>query len=275
MNGIGWAIIILLLLIIVSLLLFIIYSVLFQARWLMWIINKINSKALFYFSIKTKIIALTVDDAPSNQTQEFLDLFKRYGVHVTFFIIGERVNGREEKMKRIIEEGHEIGNHTYYDEPSFKNTKEEFEDKLRRTDEVMKPYSLNQRYRWFRPGSGIPSSFMYDSLEKYGYKMVIGSCHAFDAQIKNCSYTSFILKHGICNGDIVIVHDREYTLPEVEGFLEYCKDKKIQIMSLGEMCDYMNDLQNEEINSTIHKPILPHSFPTPESHSQSINEYLH
>lgn len=62
----------------------------------------------------TKIAALTFDDGPSDvYTEEILDGLKERGVKASFFLIGKNIEGREDLVKRMDEEGHLIGNHTY------------------------------------------------------------------------------------------------------------------------------------------------------------------
>ena len=59
-------------------------------------------------------IALTFDDGPHPQyTPLILDILKEYNVHATFFLIGENAERNPELVRRILREGHEIGNHTY------------------------------------------------------------------------------------------------------------------------------------------------------------------
>ncbi len=58
-------------------------------------------------------IALTFDDGPSKETEKVLDILKKYSVKATFFIWGQRIKGRESIIKRMINEGHELANHTY------------------------------------------------------------------------------------------------------------------------------------------------------------------
>ncbi len=61
-----------------------------------------------------KTAYLTFDDGPSGQTAIVLDILKEEGIHATFFLIGEQITKeREEIVKRIVEEGHTIGLHTY------------------------------------------------------------------------------------------------------------------------------------------------------------------
>lgn len=59
-------------------------------------------------------IALTFDDGPHPvYTEELLDGLKERGIHATFFVIGKNIEGNEELIQRMAEEGHLIGNHTY------------------------------------------------------------------------------------------------------------------------------------------------------------------
>ena len=59
------------------------------------------------------MLALTFDDGPSDHTNRLLDIFKEHGGHGTFFVLGERIDGRQSTLVRIAREGHEIGNHTW------------------------------------------------------------------------------------------------------------------------------------------------------------------
>jgi cellulose synthase/poly-beta-1,6-N-acetylglucosamine synthase-like glycosyltransferase/peptidoglycan/xylan/chitin deacetylase (PgdA/CDA1 family)/spore germination protein YaaH len=65
-------------------------------------------------SVDPKEIALTFDDGPdATYTPQILDILRKYKVPGTFFIIGENGNLNPELLHRIVDEGNEIGNHTY------------------------------------------------------------------------------------------------------------------------------------------------------------------
>lgn len=69
-----------------------------------------------YYTSKTsdKVIALTFDDGPNEPyTSQILDILNSYGVKATFFVIGKNVELYPETARRIIAEGHVLGNHTY------------------------------------------------------------------------------------------------------------------------------------------------------------------
>lgn len=58
-------------------------------------------------------VALTFDDGPSDWTAEMLAVLAEHDVHATFFLIGSSVRGREELVRRLVAEGHEVANHTW------------------------------------------------------------------------------------------------------------------------------------------------------------------
>ena len=61
-----------------------------------------------------RLVALTFDDGPKGKkTEALLDMLKEKGVHATFFMIGAQAEEQPELVRRIYEEGHQIGMHTY------------------------------------------------------------------------------------------------------------------------------------------------------------------
>ena len=62
----------------------------------------------------SKKLAITFDDGPdANYTPKILDILKKYNVPATFFVIGSNANSNQGILKRIVDDGNEIGNHTY------------------------------------------------------------------------------------------------------------------------------------------------------------------
>ena len=60
-----------------------------------------------------QVVALTFDDGPHTvNTPKLLELFRKNGVKATFFVIGKNVRKHPELAKRMLAEGHELGNHT-------------------------------------------------------------------------------------------------------------------------------------------------------------------
>ena len=64
---------------------------------------------------------LLFDDGPGTFTPQVLDVLKKYGVRVTFFVLGENIEKNADIVSREVAEGHEIGNHTYSHHEELKN----------------------------------------------------------------------------------------------------------------------------------------------------------
>ncbi len=60
-----------------------------------------------------RVVALTFDDAPTAATAEVLDTLARYGVKGTFYALGSELERAPDLGRRIVAEGHELGNHTF------------------------------------------------------------------------------------------------------------------------------------------------------------------
>lgn len=88
---------------------------------------------------EAKKIALTFDDGPHPYyTEQLLDGLQERGVVVTFFVTGEHAALHPEVIKRMQEEGHLIGNHTYSHIQLRSNNRAEFMEELRLTNQVIK-----------------------------------------------------------------------------------------------------------------------------------------
>lgn len=101
-----------------------------------------------------KKIALTFDDGPhSFYTEQLLDGLKERGVVVTFFVTGEHASLHPDIIKRMQEEGHLIGNHTYSHMQLRSDNQEKFKEELQLTNQVIKEIT-GQDILYVRPPYG-------------------------------------------------------------------------------------------------------------------------
>ena len=86
--------------IIVGSLLTLMWIVYIQPRFIVqWISNRYPD-VIFNFNVKSRMIALTIDDGPSNNTPHVLDILKKHDVKATFFVIGSQIAGNEHIIQR-------------------------------------------------------------------------------------------------------------------------------------------------------------------------------
>lgn len=84
-------------------------------------------------------VALTFDDAPDPiYTPKILDILKNKGVKATFFLVGKRVQAHPEIVKRMVQEGHIIGNHSYSHAKLTNLNNGAFHKQIMKTDQLIK-----------------------------------------------------------------------------------------------------------------------------------------
>jgi peptidoglycan/xylan/chitin deacetylase (PgdA/CDA1 family) len=170
-------------------------------RWL----ARRHPDVLFHRETEEPLVALTIDDSPHpTLTPRILDVLAEHNTHATFFLIGERIPGNEAIVRRIVDEGHELGNHLMTNAPSIRLSPAEFERQLQQTHALLAPYGS---VRWFRPGSGWYSRRMLDQLRTHGYQCALGSAYAYDPQIRSAWYVSRHILLNTHTGSVIALHD--------------------------------------------------------------------
>ena len=177
-----------------------------------------------------KVIALTIDDAPSEFTEEILKVLKENEARATFFVIGGQVAGREKVLKSIAKSRMELGNHAMHDEPSRSLSPAQLENEIRKVES-----SINDTYtalelprppKYFRPGSGFFSTRMRAQVKELGYQMVLGSIYPHDPQIPYSNVNARHILSMARPGGIIICHDRRgWTVPMLRNVLPELKKR--------------------------------------------------
>lgn len=151
-----------------------------------------------------KLIALTFDDGPRRSTTtELLDGLAQRGVRATFFLIGEQVPGNEDLLRRMDEEGHQIGIHTYDHVMLTGLNAADFSAQVDRTRTVLKN-ALGHNDFLLRP----PYGMVDDGVKRRaGCPIILWSVDPEDWDDKN---TDRIVEHVVSrakDGDIILLHD--------------------------------------------------------------------
>ena len=131
---------------------------------------------LWRISTSSKVVALTIDDGPSDYTNEIVQILKSNDATATFFIIGSQAAGREVILQDLIRNGNELGNHAMYDEPSRSLSDATLVDQIHSVEGILrKAYTtidVQSPPKYFRPGSGFFSERMRKMLGTLGYRLV-------------------------------------------------------------------------------------------------------
>lgn len=161
----------------------------------------VSAQAPAYYE---KVVALTFDDGPGYKTtMELLEGLKERDVRATFFLLGEKIEERKEVVKKMYEDGHLIGNHTYshiqLDTVNVACAIEEIE----KTNEIIKSIT-GEEPKYVRPPYGVWSNQIESSINMIP---VLWSVDTSDWNTRDVKWIVDYVVGEVESGDIILMHD--------------------------------------------------------------------
>lgn len=151
-----------------------------------------------------KKIALTFDDGPHpTYTGKLLDGLKERGIHATFFVTGEHAALHPDIIKRMQEEGHLIGNHTYSHIQLTCNNRETFKQELIKTNQVINEIT-GEDVLYVRPPYGSWDKKFEKELNMFP---VLWNVDPLDWCTNDADKVAERICKNVGEGDIILMHD--------------------------------------------------------------------
>lgn len=224
-----------------------VYCVYKPPRYLISYMRTKFPDVLFELSTDSKIIALSLDDAPSPHTDEIMEVLRENDAHATFFVIGSQAEGREDKLRKLVAQGHELANHAMHDEPSKSLSNDQLEKEVKEVKEkLVAAYTAEGKIlpnNYFRPGSGLFNRRMRDLLGNRGFRIVLGSIYPHDPQIKYPSVNARHILSMAHPGGIIVCHDRRsWTAPMLRIVLPELKRQGYKIVTITDLVKFVEPL---------------------------------
>ena len=124
------------------------------------------------------LCALTFDDGPSRHTGHLLDMLRDYGIPATFFLLGSQVQRNPALVRRMVGEGHEVGNHSW-SHPNLRTLPPELqEEEIRATDAALRALGASPAY--LRPPYGAFDAHTLDIAQNLGLDVMLWSLDSND-----------------------------------------------------------------------------------------------
>jgi peptidoglycan-N-acetylglucosamine deacetylase len=206
------------------------FVLLFSLWMLLLALGSIKMQMNFYIPSvmsgdgQKKEVAFSFDDGPdSENTPAVLDILRDYNVKAAFFAVGNKIEKDASIVKRIHEEGHLLGGHSYshhffFDLMPYHRVKQELE-----TTEILLYKITGKKTRWFRPPYGVTNPVLARAIRQMKYIPVGWSLKSKDTMMDNEKKLFERITKNIKPGDLLLFHDtRPVTtrvLPLLIGFL--------------------------------------------------------
>lgn len=176
-------------------------------------------------------VALTFDDGPSVYTPELLDILKKENVKATFFVLGKSASVQKNTMKRIAEEGHNIGNHSYDHKDFRKLSHEEAKRQIQLTDETIQEIT-GKKPKYFRFPYG---AYTKENLQMVGRPVMMWNIDPLDWKHKDADLVAKAMSKASPKS-IILAHDiHKTTVKAIPQVIKNLKDQGYHIVTLDEL----------------------------------------
>lgn len=182
-----------------------------------------------------KVVALTFDDGPDPiDTPDVLTILKEKQVRATFFVLGQAAQSNPYLLKRIIKEGHEIGNHSFNHDYQQRRLLEE----LNRTDQEVFA-ATGTHTHFYRPPGGILSKNQLETIKTNGHIVTLWSVDSKDWRNPGEKQIVDNVMRSVFPGAIILMHDggdhRTQTVKALSQLIEALRDQGYRFVTLSEL----------------------------------------
>lgn len=207
-----------------------------------------------FSEVKTskKVVALTFDDGPNSPyTEQILDVLKDNHVPASFFLVGQNVEKYPDLVKRIADEGHQIGNHTYHHVDLLKADGKVIADEVDRTNKAIIAAS-GVTPHIVRPPHGFRDPVVLEIMAARGLKVVEWSVMSRDWTNPGVDVIVERTVNQVKNGSIILLHDgdgivqkgsRVQTIEATKRIIQSLKAKGYRFVTVDEILDKTEDVK--------------------------------
>jgi len=150
-----------------------------------------------------KQVALTFDDGPSTHTIKLLDYLKEKGIHVTFFMVGNRIGSYPNTVKRMAQDGHELGYHSYAHKQQPGLSTQQIIDEYNYSNSILINLTGRGFTLWRTPGG----AFNDRVLQAVPLPHIYWSVDTLDWKYRNANTVRDAIMSKSKDGSIVLLHD--------------------------------------------------------------------
>ena len=167
-----------------------------------------------------KVLYLTFDAGYENGcTEKILDVLKKHQVPAAFFLVGNYIEKNADLVRRMVDDGHIVGNHTmHHPDMSKLSDKEAFSKELTDLETLFKETTGKEMPKYYRPPQGLYSQENLQMAKDLGYKTVFWSLAYADwnndsQPSKDFAFSKLIPR--VHNGAVVLLHSTSQTNAEI------------------------------------------------------------
>lgn len=200
------------------------------------------SQAVYQVNTNTKVVAFTFDDgSDGGHINEILAILAKNNIKATFFLTGAATQQHPNLIRNIVNQGHEIGNHSF-NHPDFnKISATQMKDQLNRTETIVKNATGKSTKPLFRPPFGASRTAVLNAVGEIGYtKTIMWTIDTVDWRGDSAATMTHKVVNNIVPGAIVLMHTGQDTFtPEaLPGMISKLKSLGYKFVTVSQLLTY-------------------------------------
>lgn len=218
---------------------------LFDKIYKVYIYLPSNNESEVFNKTYDKIVAFTFDDGPSEYTMEIVNTLVLNNSKATFFELGNRMKYNQEIVKNVLNNGMEIGSHTYAHKNLNKLTIEEIDEEINSTNIIFNEIT-GENIKLLRPPYGNANELVKSRVNT---PIITWNIDTNDWLYKDSEHVYNHIIENIESGDIILMHDvYSETVEAVKKVVPYLIEKGYKITTVSELAKYNNiELKEKEV----------------------------
>ena len=183
-----------------------------------------------------KLVALTFDDGPNAATTpQALDILAKYHVKGTFFMLGKNVAGNEQLVKRVHDEGHEIGNHSWSHPQLPTLALEQAKKQIEDTQAALRAV-IGESPKMMRPPYGAINDTIRNAIDM---SFIMWNVDSLDWKNRNTGSIMEQVKKQTYPGSIILMHDiHQTTINALPSVIEYLQKNGYTLVTVSELLNH-------------------------------------
>lgn len=199
---------------------------------------------MYQGQVRQKIIALTFDDGPDQRfTPQVLDVLKKYHVQATFFLMGSRVKKHPHIAERIVNEGHVVGNHTYWHPQLTESGEHSMKWEITKTEKQIQE-ATGYKTTLFRAPYGALNRDLVEQIGRMGYRGIGWSIDTNDWKEPPAKQIINNVMDHVHPGAIILMHsaghwslDLSATVRALDKLIPRLRKEGYQFVTIPELWD--------------------------------------
>lgn len=196
-----------------------------------------KSQAIYHGNTNSKNVCLMINVYWGDDfIQPMLDIFKENNIQTTFFVGGVWASKNQVMLEKILNDGHELGNHGYYHKDQDKISYDANFQEINQNHQIVKNL-VNYEMNLFAPPSGAYNDLTLEAAENLGYRTIMWTKDTIDWRDQDQNLIFERATKNAKGGDLILMHPTEKTVLALPNIIKFYQEKGFTLTTVSKVLE--------------------------------------